>query len=60
MQLFEDRIGGGSPTKRLAIRVVMCHEVVNALHELFDAGEGATADGFVRNQCEESLNLVEP
>ena len=50
MQLFEDRIGGGSPPKRLAVRVVMRHEMVDALHELFDAGERAAADGLVRNQ----------
>lgn len=34
--------------------------MVDALHELFDAGERAAADGFVRNQCEESFDLVEP
>jgi len=35
-------------------------EVINALHELFDAGERSSPNGFVGDQCEESLDLIEP
>ena len=44
MQFFEDRIGGGGPYEGLGVGVVGSDEVVDALHELFDAGEGAAAD----------------
>lgn len=47
MQLFKVRIGGGSPLERLAVRVVGGDEVINALHELFDAGERAAPNGLV-------------
>ena len=60
MQLFKDRICGGGPFERLAVRVVRRDEVIDALHELFDAGERAAADGFVGDQREEALDLVEP
>jgi hypothetical protein len=60
MQLFEDRIGGGSPTKRLAILVVMHHKVIDALHQLLGTGERAAANGLVGDLREESLDLVEP
>ena len=39
MQLFEDRIRSGSPLERLAFHVVGRDEVIDLLHELFDAGE---------------------
>lgn len=42
MRLFEDRICGGGPLEWLAAGVVGRDEVVDALHELFDAG-GETA-----------------
>jgi hypothetical protein len=58
MQLFEDRISGGSPTKRLAVLVVVRHKVIDALHELLDTGERASANGLVRDLREESLDLV--
>jgi len=35
-------------------------EVINALHELFDAGEGAALYGLVGDQRKEALDLVEP
>jgi hypothetical protein len=38
----------------------MRHEMIDALRELFDAGERATANGPVGNQREESLDLIEP
>ncbi len=58
MQLFEDRICGGGPLERLAVRVVGGDEVIDALDELLDAGEGSAANGLVGDQREESLDLV--
>lgn len=55
MQLFEDGIGG----VRLTVRVVGRDEVVDALHELFGAGERTAPQGFVGNQREEALDLIE-
>lgn len=60
MQLLKDRISGSSPFERLAVGVVCGDEVINALHELFDAGERSSPNGFVGDQCEESLDLIEP
>ena len=60
MQFFEDGIGGGGPCEGLAVRVVGRDEVVDALHELFDAGERAAPIGLVGNQCEEAFDLIEP
>ena len=60
MQLLEDRIGGGGPLEGLAVGVVGADEVVDALHELLDAGERASAYGLVCDQREESLHLVQP
>ena len=60
MQLFEDRICGGSPLERLAVRVVRRDEVVSALHELFDASEASAPNCLVSYQREEALDLVEP
>ena len=60
MQLFKDRIGGGSPLEGLAVLVVGRDEVVDALHELLDAGERAAANGLVSDHREEPLNLIEP
>lgn len=60
---WKTKYGGqlsGGPLERLAIRVVRGDEVVDALHELFDAGEGAPPNGFVGDQREESLDLIEP
>ena len=60
MELFQDRVGGCGPAKRLGVLVVRGHEVIDMLHELPDAGERAAPNGFVGNQREESLDLVEP
>ncbi len=60
MQLFDDRIGRSGPLERLAIRVVGGDEVIDALHELLDAGERTAADRLVGDQREEALNLIEP
>ena len=60
MQLFEDRICCGGPLEWPAVLVVGGDELVDALHELFDAGERASADGFVGDQRKESLDLIEP
>ena len=60
MKLFEDQICSGGPLEWLAVRVVGRDEVINALHELFDAGERAASDGFVGDQREEAFDLIEP
>jgi len=60
MQFFEDRVGRGGPLERLAVCVVVGDEVIDALYELFDAGERAAADDLVGNQREEPFDLVEP
>ena len=60
MQLFEDRIGSSGPREGLGVHVVGRYEVVDALHELLDAGERAAADRLVGDQREESFDLVEP
>lgn len=60
MQLFEDRICGGGPLEGLAVNVVGCDELIDALHKLFDAGKGAAADCLVGDQREEALDLIEP
>ena len=60
MQLLKDRVGGSGPAKGLAGPVVRGDEVIDALNELFDAAEGTAADGFVGDQCEEALDLVQP
>jgi len=44
MQLFKDRICGSGPLEWLAVRVVRRDEVIDALHEWFDAGERAAAE----------------
>jgi len=60
MQFFEDRVGGGGPLERLAVCVVVGDEVIDALCELFDAGERAAADRLGGNQREEPFDLIEP
>ena len=60
MQLFKDRIGGGSSCEGLAVCVVRGDEVVDALHKLLDAGKRAPPNRLVGDQREEALNLVQP
>ncbi len=60
MELFKNRICGGRPLERFALGIVVSDELVDALHELFDAGEGSAADGLVGDQREEPLELVQP
>jgi len=36
------------------------HEVIDLTHEFFDAAEGAATDGFLGDQAEEALHLVQP
>ena len=59
MQFFEDRICGGRPLERLAVRVVGGDELIDALDELLDAGEGSATNGLVGDQREESYDLVQ-
>ena len=60
MQLFEDGVGRGGPAKWLGLRVVVRDELIDALHELPDAGERAATDGLVRDQRKEALDLIKP
>jgi len=48
------------PDKGLAGLVVVTHEVVDLADELLDAAEGAATDGFLGDQAEEALDLVQP
>ena len=41
MQLLKNRICGGRPFERLAVGVVVSDELIDALHELLDAGDAA-------------------
>ncbi|MBC7160881.1 MAG: hypothetical protein H5U26_02065 [Immundisolibacter sp.] len=59
-QLFEDGISSAGPAKRPAVRVAGRDEVVDALHESFEAGEGSAPNGFVGDQREEALSLMGP
>ena len=47
MEGWEIGVGGGD-------------KMIDALHELFDAGERTSPNGLVGDQGEESLNLIEP
>ena len=60
MDLLEDGIGGRCPLERQAAGIIGGDEVVDALHELPYASEGAAADGLAGNQREEALDLIEP
>lgn len=58
MQLLKNGIGRGCPLERLAVFVVVRDELIDALHELLDTGEGASAYGLVGDQCKETLDLI--
>src|SRR5213075_2050262 len=60
MQLRKKRICGGCPFERLAVGVVMRDELIDALHELLDAGERSAPDRLVGDQRKESLDLIQP
>ena len=60
MKLFEDRVSGSGPAKGLGVRVVVVDELIDALHELLDAGERTTADGLVSDQREKPFDLIQP
>ena len=60
MQLLQDRVCGGSPPEGFAVCIVVGDELINALHELADAGERSATNGLVGDQCEEALDLIEP
>ena len=60
MQLVQNRICGGGPLEWLAVGVVGSHELVDALHQLLDAGERSPADGLIGDQRKEALHLIEP
>ena len=58
MQFFEDRVGRGGPLERLAVGVVVGDEVIDALHELFDAGERVVPEIFIRAPVASASNLA--
>jgi hypothetical protein len=51
---------GCAPEQGLAVFVVLAHEVIDLAQQLFDAAEGAAAGGFVGDESEEVLHLIEP
>src|ERR1700756_5508337 len=60
MQLLKNRICGGRPFEGLAVGIVMSDELIDALHELLDAGERSASDRLVSDQRKEALALIEP
>ena len=60
MQFFEDGVGRGGPAKGLAVRVVGGDETIDALNQLFDAGERTAADSLVGDQGKEAFDLIQP
>jgi hypothetical protein len=50
MQLLKNGIRGGGPLEGLAVRVVRRDEMIDALHQLLDAGERAATDRLVGDQ----------
>src|SRR5580658_10785299 len=51
---------GCAPEQRLAVFIVLAHELIDLAQQLFDAAEGAAASGFVGDQSEGALHLIEP
>jgi hypothetical protein len=60
MELFEDRVGGGSPDKGPFAEVVVGDVLVDLVHQFAHALERTAPDGLLRDQCEPALDLVEP
>src|SRR3954469_14682604 len=60
LKLGEDGFSSGGPSKGFAVLVVMSDEMIDALDQLLDRAEGASADGFVGDEGEEALDLIEP
>ncbi|MNR20089.1 hypothetical protein D3C85_1369150 [compost metagenome] len=60
MQLFEDRVGCGGPGEGLAGLVVGGDEVVDLADQILDRRERTSANRLVRDQAEETLDLIEP
>jgi hypothetical protein len=60
MELFEDRVGGGSPDEGSFAGVVVSDILVDLVHQFAHALERTAPDGLLRDQCEPAFDLVEP
>ena len=60
MELFEDRVGGGSPEEGPFAEVVVSEILVDLVHQFAHALERTAPDGLLGDQCEPALDLVEP
>jgi len=58
--LFEYRIGGGRPDERLGVGIGVLDEMVDLPNQFFHASECASADGFLGDDIEPYLHLVQP
>ena len=57
---MEHGIGGGRPQEGPGPGIVVVGEAEDPLLELGDRGEGAAADGFLGDDVEPDLDLVDP
>ena len=60
MDLFEDGIGGCGPDEGTGFGVIAIDEAFDLVDELFDVGEGSTADRFLSDDAEPAFDLIEP
>ena len=58
--LFEDRLGRGSPDKGPAAGVVVLDELLNPGDEFLDTFKGAPTNGPLGDEIEPDLHLIEP
>ncbi len=60
MELFEDRVSGGSPEEGPFAEGVVSEVLVDLVHQFAHAPERTAPDGLLRDQGEPALDLVEP
>ena len=60
LDLLKDGICGRGPDKRLAVRVVVRHVVLDRRLERLDTREGAAANALGRDLGKEALHLIQP
>lgn len=58
MELFEDRVGGGSPEEGPFAEVVVSDILVDLVHQFAHALERTAPDGLLGDQCEPALELT--
>ena len=58
--LWDDALDRGGPDEGLTVLVVLSDKVINLANKVFDAAEGAMANGLLGDQLKEALHLIEP